>query len=194
MSGSPRCKHARLVGREVVKLSASVSLQVCVESDTTVKISPHLPRIYQQFLPDQDSAPKFAARTARRETRHAWTMGNKKCEHGRRRYGCMRDAAVDDDVTWTPGGATLILNSIPHSDTRRLDHVRAQRHADPSVDGAGRARQHRASMLRRAHARSVIDPSGAARARLRQQRTPWPAPTGPPGAGGKLPPRSSSVF
>jgi len=63
MSGSPRCKHARLVGREVVKLSASVSLQVCVESDTTVKISPYLPRIYQQFLPDQDSAPKFAART-----------------------------------------------------------------------------------------------------------------------------------
>ena len=88
MSGSPRCKHARLVGREVVKLSASVSLQVCVESDTTVKISPYLPRIYQQFLPDQDSAPKFAARTARRETRHAWTMGNKKCEHGRVRYSC----------------------------------------------------------------------------------------------------------
>ena len=72
MSGSPRCKHARLVGREVVKLSASVSLQVCVESDTTVKISPHLPRIYQQFLPDQDSAPKFAARTARRGTRGQW--------------------------------------------------------------------------------------------------------------------------
>jgi hypothetical protein len=44
MSGSQRCKHARLVGREVVKLSASVSLQVSVrvESDTTVKNKPVL--------------------------------------------------------------------------------------------------------------------------------------------------------
>ena len=50
MSGSPRCKHARLVGREVVKLSASVSLQVSVESDTTVKISPYLPRSTNSFL------------------------------------------------------------------------------------------------------------------------------------------------
>ena len=42
MSGSQRCKHARLVGRELVKLSASVSLQVSVESDTTVKNKPVL--------------------------------------------------------------------------------------------------------------------------------------------------------
>jgi hypothetical protein len=77
----------------------------------------------------------------------------------------MRDAAVDDDVTWTPGGATLILNSIPHSDTRRLDHVRAQRHADPSVDGAGRARQHRASMIVAASACAIRHRSVRGRAR-----------------------------